>query len=301
MTLIYKIIGGKKMKEKLKGLVIGLAIGLTITTTAVLASNGSVLKELKYNNIKISLNNKTITPKDANGKYVEPFTIDGTTYLPVRAVADAVGVNVDWDDRTNTVVLSNKKVQNNTTDFDSTNVKNGIKVVKEYTWKTDYSSYVAIVVRNESPWSVAPSVQISYKDKNGTVVGTDNKTENPFGPGSEMAIVFSSKEDFETADYILSASEEKDFSECISMLETKVTTTPEKAIIQVTNNGDDLAYFVKYTVLFKNGDNVVGYGTGYFDEYDSGIKPGSTTISEKQVFGKKYDSVEVYLTGRSGK
>lgn len=38
--------------------------------------------------LKITLDGKEITPTDANGAAVEPFAISGTTYLPVRAVAE---------------------------------------------------------------------------------------------------------------------------------------------------------------------------------------------------------------------
>lgn len=44
--------------------------------------------------------------KDANGMAVEPFAIDGTTYLPVRAVSDAVGLDVEWDQKNQQVKLS---------------------------------------------------------------------------------------------------------------------------------------------------------------------------------------------------
>ena len=59
-----------------------------------------------YNNIKITLDGKTITPKDANGAVVEPFIVDGTTYLPVRAVADSLGLGVEWAAKTQTVKLT---------------------------------------------------------------------------------------------------------------------------------------------------------------------------------------------------
>lgn len=36
---------------------------------------------------------------------MEPFILDGTTYLPVRAVAGALGLGVGWDDATSTVTL----------------------------------------------------------------------------------------------------------------------------------------------------------------------------------------------------
>ncbi|MBE6910482.1 MAG: copper amine oxidase N-terminal domain-containing protein [Ruminococcaceae bacterium] len=70
------------------------------------ARSGSKTAELFYRNIKINFNGTQITPKDANGNTVEPFIIDGTTYLPVRAVANALGLNVGWDEGTSTVLLS---------------------------------------------------------------------------------------------------------------------------------------------------------------------------------------------------
>ena len=63
-------------------------------------------KEIFYNNIKIKINGKEIEPKDSNGNLVEPFTISGTTYLPVRAVSEALGKNVGWNGETKTVFVS---------------------------------------------------------------------------------------------------------------------------------------------------------------------------------------------------
>lgn len=80
-----------------------LVMGLVTSAFAVSMVN----RELYYNDIKIRLNGKTLTPKDAAGNPVEPFIIDGTTYLPVRAVGEALGLNVSWDGATNTVILGN--------------------------------------------------------------------------------------------------------------------------------------------------------------------------------------------------
>ena len=93
------------MKEKLKGIIIGIVIGATLVPTSY-AIVGTVTKELSYNNIKIALDGKEVKPTDANGNYVEPFIIDGTTYLPVRGIANALGLYVDWDGKTNSVILN---------------------------------------------------------------------------------------------------------------------------------------------------------------------------------------------------
>lgn len=61
---------------------------------------------LNYADIQITLNGQPIVPTDAAGEPVEPFAINGTTYLPVRAVATALGLDVAWVQETSTVSLS---------------------------------------------------------------------------------------------------------------------------------------------------------------------------------------------------
>jgi hypothetical protein len=50
-------------------------------------------------------------PRDANGASVEPFTVNGTTYLPVRAIAEALGMEVSWDNGAKTVYIGAPPVQ----------------------------------------------------------------------------------------------------------------------------------------------------------------------------------------------
>ena len=58
-----------------------------------------------FRDIRLVINGQQVTPRDAHGNVVEPFILDGTTFLPVRAVAEAVGLPVHWDGNTNTVYL----------------------------------------------------------------------------------------------------------------------------------------------------------------------------------------------------
>lgn len=94
-------------KERVKGLVTGVLIG-TIAAGTIGAFAYTDYIEAVYNNIKIVVDGQQIMPTDGNGKVVEPFISYGTTYLPVRAVADAFGKEVDWDSETNTVILGAK-------------------------------------------------------------------------------------------------------------------------------------------------------------------------------------------------
>lgn len=43
---------------------------------------------------------------NADGQEVQPLVYNGTTYLPVRAIGEIMGKNVNWDEDTKTVTLS---------------------------------------------------------------------------------------------------------------------------------------------------------------------------------------------------
>jgi len=59
-----------------------------------------------YQNLIIEINGRTIVPKDAAGNTVYPFVYEDRTYLPVRALVNALGCGVKWDDAAKTVIIS---------------------------------------------------------------------------------------------------------------------------------------------------------------------------------------------------
>jgi len=63
------------------------------------------------NDVKITLNGNAWTPKDADGSTMVPILYNGRTYLPVRAVGEALKVKVDWDANTRTVILGEAAVK----------------------------------------------------------------------------------------------------------------------------------------------------------------------------------------------
>ncbi len=96
------------MKKRLQGLIAGVLIGAMLASGVVFAKQISETAELFYNNIKIYIDGGEIVPKDANGNVVEPFTMNGTTYLPVRAISNAFGKDVEWDGATQSVYIGKK-------------------------------------------------------------------------------------------------------------------------------------------------------------------------------------------------
>lgn len=99
------------MKKRIIAFTLALVLMFSLAVT-VSAIADTVQAQLTYRNIKITMDGETVNSKDANGKSVEPFIIDGTTYLPVRAVAEALGLDVGWNASTNTVSLTSGSSDN---------------------------------------------------------------------------------------------------------------------------------------------------------------------------------------------
>lgn len=91
----------KKVRSFVSGVLCGI---LVVGALPVMAQVGKRAIDVVYNNIKLEVNGvKTKMPSG-----VEPFIYNGTTYLPVRAVAEALGENVEYDKATATVYVGSK-------------------------------------------------------------------------------------------------------------------------------------------------------------------------------------------------
>lgn len=96
------------MKTKLKICAAALLASVAIGAT-VYAANLTKKIDVLYDDIRISSNNIEFMPVDEQGSQVEPFIYEGTTYLPVRAVSEALGKNVSWDSETKTVMVTDNE------------------------------------------------------------------------------------------------------------------------------------------------------------------------------------------------
>ncbi len=101
-------------KTNYRSFTAGLLCGAMFVSLCVPGLAAQTVKSLEayYKNIGIKVDGNMIDPTDANGNPVEPFIVDGTTYLPVRAAAEALGAEVDWDSATDTVLIESGTTSN---------------------------------------------------------------------------------------------------------------------------------------------------------------------------------------------
>lgn len=71
----------------------GLAAALSVGSFAA----GSLITISVDPTVKIKVNGEEFKPKDANGNDVMTFIYNGTTYAPLRALAEAYGLQVGYD------------------------------------------------------------------------------------------------------------------------------------------------------------------------------------------------------------
>lgn len=91
-----------------KGFVLGLATGVVLTGASLVSAN-SQIQAILNNQIKVTLNGQVQEFKDETTNETQyPITYKDRTYLPLRTVANLVGVDVDYDANSNTAILKTK-------------------------------------------------------------------------------------------------------------------------------------------------------------------------------------------------
>lgn len=85
-------------KKSSRILTIALAAALVAAIAIPAAAAGRAAKELTaYPGITMYMDGAELQPKDANGNPVDVFIVDGTTYLPARALTEALGGQIGFD------------------------------------------------------------------------------------------------------------------------------------------------------------------------------------------------------------
>lgn len=90
-----------KMSKKYKRLCLTFGLGTALCATVINAANYTKTLNATYRNIGVTYNGTAKTLS------AEPFLVDGSTYVPLRAVSEIMGADVNWNGTTNTVTITN--------------------------------------------------------------------------------------------------------------------------------------------------------------------------------------------------
>jgi len=109
-----------------------LTVGLGIALSSAAAQGASITKTLKavYNNIAISYNG------EAKKLSIKPFTVNGTTYVPLRAIGEIMGADVKWANNTiyinaQTASATSFEQQISDKNFENASLKQQLEIAKK--------------------------------------------------------------------------------------------------------------------------------------------------------------------------
>lgn len=113
------------MKKIIKGIVLGVIITTMLMTTALGAQVKKTI-EVVYNSVNLTVNGSKVN--------ADNILYEGTTYVPLRAVAEALGKDVGWDQATTTASVNDKGTVAPTIPVS----KDGVKVYEDEKIKLSY-------------------------------------------------------------------------------------------------------------------------------------------------------------------
>lgn len=121
---------------------------LSVFFTVTLMASPTMEKITAYINygINIVIDGETVELHDANGDRIYPISYEGTTYLPIRGVAESLDFKVDWDGKTGSVVIDTSYESRESLIIDtakSTTNSKILKSVEERTLKINDEDYIA--------------------------------------------------------------------------------------------------------------------------------------------------------------
>lgn len=277
--------------QRLRDMIFGAVVASMVlgSGTVAFAKVANMNIPVSFSNIKIMIDGKQLNTSK------EPFTYNGTTYLPVRAVAEAVGKDVTWDGATKTVYLG--EVPQNTTPTTSNQTKE--LSAKEYYYEKYGSFYYDLLVTNNSPDALRIESNVIAKDAAGNSIGAKSDSALVVGSGETTILehVFDSVPAKTT--YTLKTEKETDFKSATADLKTSDSKAGNKVLVTATNLGNYDMESVKTTVFFFKNGKIIDSDFHYMNDNSYKLSAGGTVTEEFAPFPEKeFDKYEVYVEAR---
>lgn len=195
------------------------------------------------------------------------------------AKPNSTGSNTSSGTNTNNNSSNSKTPQKSGADLEK-NIKSSGAV-------TDLGKLV-VFVTNGNDVPVDMEIEVEFYDANGTIVGSDSEDLQAVGAKADIAIdMWSTPDSFDNYKIYVDVKQTTNYS-YFDKLELTHNNNGKEIAVQVKNNSNDTIEYITVSVVYYQGDKVVGYD----DDIQSDIKAGrSGNFTLDFPYNKRYDDV----------
>ena len=154
---------------KSKYFIMGFLVA-SILTASIPAMAQSI--NIVFNNIKIIVDNKEVTLKDAKGNTLKPILYNGTNYLPLRAISELLGKEVNYDSKTGNVYVGCDIPRISYSLIGGWDSVSGTKYEfwNDGTFTVEYSNISSTKYKGVYGFIDANTIRVRFDDKNDTYI-----------------------------------------------------------------------------------------------------------------------------------
>lgn len=178
--------------------------------------------------------------------------------------------------------------------FDSEEVAARLTTSEYYYTEADGSVCLIIIVKNGSAYGLSLDIDIDFYDANGRLINRDYDYGYALETDYETAYTFYCDTEYSYYDVTLNPYQTS-YEPCQSSLSNEVSIEGSNVSVTFSNNSAREMEDIFYTLLYYNGDELVGTASDYIYQDEDGytIKAGSTATAQ-ETFDRPFDSVKVY-------
>lgn len=290
------------MNGKNRKILLALAFVLVFSTGVYASGTVKQITAKLCPDIKVFLDGKEQTFKDAKGNTVYPISYNNSTYLPIRAIGGIMGENVEWDQAKNSIYLGdkasdsavgNKEVSKNNVNIQTTKAEDGT---------------IVGVLKNESSKTMAKvRVDITFYDESGKMMGVDDAEFNSITANSSVVCVLEclnseyDQMEFDHFDVQVKVDEKaNDYKSYMDKITIVDSMAGEKVIAKFTNNSDKKIDVCEAMAVFYKDKKLVGVSDSttilYLGAGETVSKEFKPPLNEKyRAYG--FDSYKIYING----
>lgn len=191
---------------------------------------------------------------------------------------------------------------------EAVNAFNGEAVLQQlqvtpYTYKMGYgdSQVYILQIKNNSEYTLDISASITFLDASNNMLGTAESTEYDVPAGKEFVMRFINESSFDHVDQKLSVKETQHYDPVSNdLVIDSQSIVGDKVVFTVRNAGDtDIEFPLVSALFFKNDELVFTEYTYVEPEGASNLAAGQSVNKEINCYGKEFDKVLLFTTGRS--